>query len=240
MKRIIFYFLFLVTPTILLSQNETSSIDSTKVLFSGAHYSYMQWDLGYSRINMRNTGLNGFDVSLLGVVFNEKWFTSFGFTGWASSQNMINVNLTAVPPKIDSYVSMYLNNEFLIKPKNLINFSIPLKIGYGSASGYDTIPTNQIYISNWNFTGRNYYRYNGTFWSISPGVNILVNLFKPLSLGVGVNYRFAFGVPKVAGPDTEYSNYNIVAFLRVKFDTKTYTAKMLERQKEYYKNLPAK
>lgn len=201
--------------------------DSTKTLFRSPKYSYVQWDIGYSAMKVKGQQLNGFDISLFGVVFNEKWYSSLGVCGWVSQAQ--NSFLTEEPPKIDSYLFVYLNNEFLIRPKKLINFSFPLKIGYGGATGWDTLPpcTSQC-ITNWNFTGRDYYQHYGTFWTISPGANIFINLFKPLSLGLGMNYRFTFGIPDVMGKNVDFNNYSLLAFLRVKLDTKA----MNERQRE--------
>ncbi|CAN5369316.1 hypothetical protein BH09BAC5_BH09BAC5_21860 [soil metagenome] len=238
--KILFTFIGLLAQMpFLFAQTESGVSDSTKVLFKNVHYSYMQYDAGYSYIPVRNQNLNGYDISLLGAVYNNKWFVSVGFNGWVSPQTQQQYFGTLPePPKVTSYMTVYLNNEYVIQPEKLINFSIPLKIGYTGVSGYDTIPTSQLYISNWNFTGRNYYQYNAQFLTISPGANVFINLFKPLSLGVGTYYRFAFGVPKVAGNNSEYVNIGFNAFLRFKFDTKAYTKKMLERQKEYYKNMP--
>lgn len=200
----------------------------------------MQWDLGYSGEPVKGQFINAVDISILGVVFNDKWFTSVGVNGWVSHKT--NTFLTTLPPKIDSYVFIYLNNEFLVKPKNLINFSFPIKIGYGGATGWDTIysiPSTQA-ISNWNFTGKNYYQHYGDFWTVSPGVNAFINIFKGLSLGVGANYRFAFSVSKDIGTDSDLSGYSANAFLRLKFDTRAYMAKAMQRQKEYLKNLQDK
>jgi hypothetical protein len=225
--RILFFFSFFAASTS-FAQSEA---DSTKALFNNVHYSYMQWDLGYSGMNVRNQFVNGFDITLIGAVFNKHWFTGLGINGWITQTTP--GSFTEMPMKVDSYVSVYLDNEYLVRPEKLINFSFPLKIGYTGASGYDTIPTSQPYIINWNYTGSDYYYYDCTFWTISPGANVFMNIFKPLSLGIGANYRFAFGVPKDGGKNADYSSYSINAFLRYKFDTKLYMKRVLERQKEY-------
>ncbi|MFZ5552905.1 MAG: hypothetical protein ACOZCO_07300 [Bacteroidota bacterium] len=209
--------------------------DSTRTLFRSPKYSYIQWDFGYSGMKVKEQYLNGFDMSIFGVVFNEKWYVSLGVCGWVSHAQ--SNFLTEEPPKIDSYVFVYLNNEFLIRPKNLINFSFPLKIGYGGATGWDTLPpcTSQCII-NWNFTGRDYYQHYGEFFTISPGANVFINLFKPLSLGLGMNYRFTFGLPEIMGENADFNNYSLLAFLRLKLDTEA----MNERQRERIKSLQVK
>ena len=186
----------------------------------------MQWDIGYSGLPVKGQFVNAVDATILGFVFNDKWFTSVGFAGWVSHKT--NNILTELPPTIDSYACVYLNNEYLVKPKNLINFSFPVKIAYGGATGWDTIfsSSSTQSISNWNFTGTNYYQHYGDFWTVSPGINAFINIFKGLSLGVGANYRFAFGVAKEIGADSDLSGYSINAFLRLKFDTRAYMKRM--------------
>lgn len=215
--------------------------DSTKSVFKmkKTKYSYIQWDEGYTGMNLKGEWKNGFDMSLTGVVFSKKYSTSLGIIGYVdNAPNTFGNPL----PKVDSYIGVYWNNEYLLHPDNMINFSFPLKIAYIGASGWSTDSTvgwNQA-ISNWNFTGKNYYNHDGMFWTVSPGANVFINLFKPLSLGVGANYRFAFGVPKILGTDSDFSSYSVLVFLRIKFDTKAMNKRMMERQKAYWDNAPKK
>ena len=161
-----FFILPFLTP--LLSLSQASPTDSTQALFKGVKYSYIQWDLGYSGQSVKAQFVNAFDATLLGVVMNKKWFTSFGICGWVKKGD--NIYLTEKPPVLDSYVTMYLNNELLFKPDKLVNFSIPFRIAYTGVSGWDTLPpTTSSMISNWNFTGQNYYQHSGEFWTASAG-----------------------------------------------------------------------
>lgn len=206
--------------------------DSTHTLFRSPKYSYMQYDIGYSRINTGVQSLNGFDMSFLGAVFNDKWLISVGATGWVSHSR--DNYLTQEPLRIENYVFVYLNNEYLIQPKKLINFSIGVKVGYGGIGGWNSLPpcTSQCII-NWNFTGRDYYNHYSELGMIVPGGNIFINLFKPLSLGLGANYTYMIGNSGSLGNREELNSYNLLAFLRIKLDTKA----MYKRQMERIKNL---
>lgn len=218
--------------TFLAVVTSSQAQDSTAALFKTPRVTHLQWDLGYSGQPVKGTFVNSFDATILGVVFNEKWSLAIGLCGWVK-KGTDNYLLTE-PPAIDSYVMTYLSNEYLVRPKKLINFSFPLRIAYGGASGWDTVfssaSTQAVY--NWNFTGKNYFYHSGEFWTISPGANIFINIFKSLSLGFGANYRFTFITDSRIGSDSDYSGYSIRTFLRLKLDTREYTKRMLQRQQE--------
>jgi hypothetical protein len=234
MIRFIIIGVFLL-PLSLLGSLSTSS-DSVKSLFKTPKITHVQWDLGYTGGLIKGQQINAWDISLIGLVFNGNWYLSAGINGWVSSQQNF---LTTLPPQLDSYVLVFLNNEYLLKPNNVLNFSFPIKISYGGATGWDTIfrAGHTQMVSNWNFTGRNYYQHYGTFWNVSTGANALVNLFRGLSLGVGGHYRLAFNVSEKIGTSGQFSNFHVNAFMRIKFDTKLYMERARERQRNFYKNL---
>lgn len=235
MKIKILFFLLLSSPALLHSQETSAPTDSAKALFKSPVYSYINWDFGYSVLNIKNNPHNAFDLSIIGIVFNEKWHLSFGMTGFA--KDLKNVFPEESFPVIDSYIMAYLNNEFLLKPRKLINFSFPLRIGYCGATAWDTMfsYSSTQSVLNWKFTGKNYYQHDGAFWTIAPGANVFINLFKGMSLGVGANYRFALDVPKELGTESDMSGYSILAFLRIKYDTRAIIKRTMLRQQEYLK-----
>ena len=204
-----------------------NALDSTKSLFKTPKFSYMQWDLGYNGMMLKGEWKNCFDASFLGFVFGKKYATSIGVTGFVD--NSIYAAGATAPPKVDSYVAIYWNNEFLLNPDRLVNFSFPVRVSFAGATSWDTVLTGspgQV-ISNWNFSGLNYYQHYGDMWTVSPGANIFLNVFKSVSIGAGANYRFAFGVTKEIGTDRDFSNYSILAFLRLKLDTRAMRKKGL-------------
>ena len=207
--KIAFYLALLTTG---LAQGQQ---DTTQYLFKNAHYSYIQYSFGYSPLFFGNgqTG-QGFSASLIGVVFNDKLALGLDFDGFVDNTGLIGNTF----PQITSYVAVSLNIEPLFRPKKLINFSLPLKIGYAGGSMYDyTWPT----IVNLR---------TSEFMAIQPGVVGWINLLKPLSLGVGGAYRIPFAKSQ---HDYElYSGFSGYAMVRFKFYTREFNQKMLERQRE--------
>ncbi len=197
--------------------------DTTEYLFKKAKYSYMQFHFGYQPMFFANgqTG-RGTSMQLLGVVFNDKLAIGLDF----------DIFTKQVPYVIQSYpyhtvmANISLTVEPLIRPKKVLNFSLPMKIGYGGAQTYTMLPGNYVVVEN------------PSFFVATPGAMVWVNLFKPLSIGCGASYRMAFN----KDPDTfeKYSGLSVAATLRFKFYTKEYMEKALQRQKEYFNAQPPK
>lgn len=190
--------------------------DSTEYLFKRARYSYIQYSIGYSPMFFNHDQVgNGYSASLIGVVLNDKIAFGLDFDGFSKSVPFF-INEY---PVVTSMVYMSLNIEPLIRPRKVINFSFPCKIGYGGAQIYEISPGGFATISN------------PEFGIIQPGSMVWINLFKPLSLGVGGSYRMAFN----KHPETfdKFSGFSGFAMLRFKFYTREYMAKMAERQKLY-------
>lgn len=207
--------LFLSLLTIGGFLSATAQTDTTQYLFKGARYSYMQYTLGYSPLFFNHgQTIHGFSGSLLGVVLNDK--IAFGLD--IDGANPTATYPAAHLPRITSFVYISLSVEPLIKPRKVINFSFPVKIGYGGASYESTL-------------GNGWFQKNETFMVVNPSAMAWVNLFKPLSLGVGVGYRMAFN--KDDTTFDRYSGLSGFAVLRFKFYTKEFQQKMMERQKQY-------
>jgi hypothetical protein len=189
--------------------------DTTQYLFKSLSYSYIQYSLGYSPMFFNHgQTIHGFSGSLFGIVLSDKIALGLDIDGANPTATYPANHL----PRITSFVYMSLNIEPLIKPRKIINFSFPVKIGYGGAS-YESV------------LGNGWYQKNETFLVVSPSAMAWVNLFKPLSLGVGGNYRMAFN--KEDATFDRYSGFSACVMLRFKFYTKEFQQKMMERQKQY-------
>ncbi len=190
--------------------------DTTEYLFKKAKYSYIQYHFGYSPLFFSNGQTeHGFSCELIGVVFNDKVAIGFDIDGYVK-----NTPYTITQyPFHTSWIAMMLNVEPLIKPKKVINLSFPIKIGYGGASGYVMNSFNMLV------------QENPEFLVVYPSAMAWVNLFKPLSLGVGGGYRMCMN----SDPSTfsNYSGGSLYATLRFKFYTKEWQEKMAQRQAEY-------
>lgn len=190
--------------------------DTTEYLFRKAKYSYLQYTIGYSPMLFSNGQVShGFSCSIIGIVFNEKLSIGLDVDGFAKTpQTYINSF-----PHISSCVFISLNVEPLIRPKKIINFSVPVKIGYGGAQIYEIAPPGYIVVSNPEFI------------VVQPGAVAWVNLFKALSIGVGGSYRMTTN--SNAETFDKFSGFSGYGVLRFKFYTREIQQKMLERQREY-------
>jgi hypothetical protein len=195
----------------------SAQTDTTEYLFKKAKYSYVQYGFGYSPMYFSNGQVaHGFTGSLIGVVLNDKIAFGLDIDGFATSSYPTTVSQY---PMITSFVFLSLNVEPLIRPRKVINFSFPVKIGYGGA---------QIYEFNAQGFGQ---VNNPEFMVVQPGFIFWANLFKPISLGVGGAYRMA--INSKPGTFEKFSGFSGYVTLRFKFYTKEYMAKALERQKQY-------
>ena len=196
--------------------------DTTEYLFKKAKYSYIQYSIGYSPMLFSNgQTAHGFNGELIGVVLNDKIALGLDVDGFVMNTQPV---LTSFPT-ITSLVYMSLNIEPLIRPRKVINFSFPFKIGYGGASVYEFVPQGNYTVLR-----------NPEFMVVSPGAMAWVNLFKPLSLGVGGCYRMTFNHD--SSTFEEFSGFSGYATLRFKFYTKEWQQKMVEQQRMYYEQHP--
>lgn len=195
--------------------NLSAQTDTTEYLFKRARYSYLQYHMGYSPMFFSNgQTVHGFSCELTGVVFNDKLALGFDIDGYAKQ---VPYTITSYP-YITTWVAMSLNIEPLIRPRKVINFSFPVKLGWGGAQRY-VLTQNSLLIEN------------PQFFVVNPQAMVWVNLLKPLSLGAGASYRMCFN----SDPDTfsDYGGVSAYATLRFKFYTKEWSKKMADQQREY-------
>ncbi len=214
------------------AQEPASVTDSTRAIFENIKYSYTQFDIGYCGIRAKGEMLNGMNFNFAGWVYNEKWATSFGAD---MASNYAKLGHPESPKKVSSYISLHWNNEYLVRPRSLVNFSFPFRVAWVNAITNDTIaPYNT---GAFMYGNKIYFQHADNFFTFSPGVNVFLNVFRTISIGAGANYRFALGVDKIVGSNADFSDYSLLAFLRIKFDTRAWTKRMYQRQKEYMKQL---
>lgn len=197
--------------------------DTTEYLFKKAQYRYMQFHFGYSPMFFSNGQVaHGYSSELLGVVFNDKLALGLDFDGFAKNPPYTILSY----PYVSSWLTMSLSIEPLIRPRKVINFSFPIKLGYGGASIYRSTATMGTTLTN------------PQFFVCNPQAMVWVNLLKPLSFGTGASYRLCFG----KDPDSleSFGGASIYATLRLKFYTKEYMEKAMQRQKEWFNAHPAK
>jgi len=150
-------------------------------------------------------------------VFNDNVDIAAGFEGGG------NGNRYAIINTVNSYYAAYIKLEPILFPEKLINFSIPLKFAYSNIS----VANSNGYTG---YGGRRGRRGAGnSFFSFTPGANVFINIFHFLSLGTGINYRFAFSAPG-SYPANDYNNFSFSGTLRLKI----YPQKNKIRQMDYY------
>lgn len=197
----------------------SAQADTTEYVFKKARYSYLQYHFGYSPIFFRRGQIgHGYSIQFTGVVFNDKLAIGLDFDGFV--KNPPDAYYSS--PYITTWMALSLSIEPLIRPRKVINFSFPIKLGYGSA---------QFYYHNQASSGSSIE--NPRFFVCNPQVMIWANLLKPLSLGAGASYRLCFG-PHVYSFDT-FSGVSGYVTIRFKFYTKEYMQKAMQRQEEYMK-----
>jgi len=190
--------------------------DTTEYLFKKARYSYLQYHFGYQPMffNSGQTG-QGYSAEFFGIVLNDKVAVGLDFDGFVENQP----NVISEFPHVTSLVAISLSVEPLIRPRKVINFSFPIRVGWGGAQLYSLNPLNYGIVSN------------PQFLMVNPGGMVWINLFKPLSLGAGGSYRMCFN--KEATTFDSFSGLSAFVTLRIKFYTREWQQKVIQRQAEY-------
>ena len=185
----------------------------TKTLFREIRSEYAISDLYFYTFNYGNKPMNGASVNVSGV-FKNNFATGLSID-ITQSKNITFPNLNiAVTPRF-TYYGFSGNVEYLIMPHKFINFSIPLKVGMGYATYNDYYYPEQF----------NYYGYSTTyrqiaddaFFIVEPGLKVMVNLFKSISLSAGANYRLALGVNTI-GNNANFSGLTFNTGLQFKIN----------------------
>ena len=212
--------------------------DSVHSLFKGTphikipiRFSYFQWDFGYTCYFFNNDYINGYSADLFGMVFNDDLDLAVGI-----DRASLNAR-GAAPQGVVSYSGLYIKAEPLLLPYNLFNFSMPLKFAYSNIAvsngantgGYGGYGGGGRHRGG-GFGGGGFGTPGNSFFSFTPGADVFINLFRFLSLGTGINYRFAFTTPGNY-PKDDYNNFSFSILARIKIDSRKNEVK---KQTEYY------
>jgi hypothetical protein len=208
---------------LLLSNYCNAQKDSVQAVFEkplnlhiALHYSYLNWDLGYTGFAFSNTYIGGESIDLIGAVFNDDLGMAIGIEG-ASSGGARGSYVTGTYNVVQSYSSFYFKVEPMLNEYKLFNFSVPIKVAYSSVSYPDTFATAY---TGGGYGGRNRRTlFNYGFPSISVGLNAFVNVFRKLSIGIGAAYRHGFGHSGNVAPQ-DYSNFSFNFIFRIKIYTR--------------------
>lgn len=235
MKKILILLVLISSGLSLSGQSD----DTTHYLFKDLKLSYLQYTIGYERVNFGvKDGLNAFYMSAFGLAFDNK--LALGFDVDAATHDYTSFTPGGSYPKTSSYATFALNIEPLIKPKKLFNLSVPLKAGWGNASRWDTIfDPSAHFLAGYSSTALGYQvsEYSDNFFFLSAGLNGFINLWKPLSLGAGLSYRYAMAT-RSGIHRNDYSGVSTNVVLRWKFDFRAYNQKMMQRYRQYYQQPP--
>jgi hypothetical protein len=203
-----------------------SQRDSVHTLFSSSphikiplKYSYLQWDLGYTGFLFSNNYVNGYSLDVIGLVFNEDLDIAAGFEGGGSNYGYVPIGMVA------SYSAVYIKFVPMLFPDKLINFSMPLKFSYSSLDVSNS--NNPAGYGGRRGRGRGFPGEH--FFSFTPGADVFINVFHFLSLGAGINYRFAFSTPG-SYSWSDYNNASLSLIARLKL----YPKKRNKPPSDYY------
>lgn len=185
----------------------------------------MQWDLGkayYSyTFNYANTptsrkyNLHGTTLDLIGIVIKDKINLALGIDYVSvTPQNFERFTGSASDAyRLLDYGNFYLKIEPIIWSYKIINFSFPIKIGFGGTD-YEYISTTSS--SSTVYTGT----ISEQFMLTSLGANSLVNIYKNLSIGIGGSYRHLSPISQTNQLKKSLNTYSAQLFLRFKIGKK--------------------
>ncbi len=208
MKTIIRFIITILFFPIFMQAQEEQEINS---LFKNAEAQYGMSDFYFYSSNYKGEPIYGGGVNFT-AVFNNNLAIGVGVD--ISETKKVNFqNLTpAIKPKLSIW-GFTANMEYLIIPKKIINFSIPLKIGLGYATYND-----RYYKDSWGYGNysNTYKLIEDDFYFIAePGINMFVNIFDWMSVKAGGSYRFVLGANEL-GSNIDFSGYTINVGLRFK------------------------
>lgn len=135
-------------------------------------------------LNFINTPFYGQDVYgasfNFGVTLNDRLTTGIAMDFAGSSRIRMETPINVVNPQFN-YVFFGVHNEFLINPKHIVNFSIPVQFGIASLTYNDRYLQNEFHDAT---------VLSDLYLAMNAGVNLYVNITRGMSLGAGARYRF--------------------------------------------------
>ena len=165
---------------------EHGSNNEIKTLFGGNHNNgiYLSYDLGFGTIDKKQAVETGgrlawiIDHSIALGFFGNGFVTASDFN---KPINNVNTNVTLA----GGYGGFLI--EPIIFPKRPIHVSFPIELGVGGA-GYQSSSYNH---DTYDYMGNS----NGdVFMVLRPGVEVEMNMLKFFRLGLGLQYRYVYGL----------------------------------------------
>ncbi|HEU4719212.1 MAG TPA: hypothetical protein VFU15_15315 [Bacteroidia bacterium] len=182
-------------------------------LFKNIHCDYGMLDAGYLQGFIHGTMTRGFSWNVNGVM-NKNWSTGL----WMDLQESrhITPSLPELAVKPDYVFGAFgWNNELLLMPNRVVNFSFPLHVGMGIASYNDRSVYTAVYPAQYGYYAQPKSIGKGYYFVAEPGANMFVNLYKNVSLAIGASYRFVSGYSSIGG-SADLSGLNMRATFRVR------------------------
>jgi hypothetical protein len=199
-KNLLIYFFVFVWINSAFAQEESKTLLNGKKIFEPLHFTGFLIDAGYSNFAMYGQKSDGFSMSLE-AEFNEVWCTGLSIDTYSKRSVKFDTPVPVVNPSF-SYTFASWVNEFRILRKEIINFSIPLKFGLSSFS----------YKDKYDDSGNNNDKtiLDDAAFSAEAGIHAWINVFKKLSIGGGVSYKWTTDVQQVGGNnDFCGANYHV-------------------------------
>jgi hypothetical protein len=165
---------------------EHGSNSDIKTLFGGNHTNgfYISYDLGFGTIDKKQTVETGGRIAWIIDHSIAIGFFGNGFVS-ASDFNKIIDNVNSNVTLAGGYGGFLI--EPILFPKHPIHVSFPIELGVGGA-GYQSSSYNP---KTYDYMGNS----NGdAFMVVKPGVELEMNMLKFFRLGLGMQYRYIYGL----------------------------------------------
>lgn len=157
-------------------------------------------DAGNLVMPINDIYVNGLTTKL--GVTSRRFTSGLAFDLISSNKAFFSDNFDLVSPSY-KYVFFGWDNEYICNPENRINFSLNIRTGFGFAEYSEKGASSQISYYEINDSTSYYtpvYSYypgivaSNSFLSLEPGINVLYNVKKWLSIGAGWSSRIVIGM----------------------------------------------
>lgn len=134
---------------------------------------------GYGSLDTKFTRLNDKDAVIIGahggVIFNSYFYFGLGAYGLVTTNQFPSATLDESFDMHMGYTGLMMG--FNIMPKKVVHFSVPLFIGVGNLE----LEQNDVFVEN------------SAFLLFEPGLQLELNVFQFMKIGMGAGYRMVQG-----------------------------------------------
>jgi hypothetical protein len=204
MKKLLITASFLLFQMPLFTQN--LHLDKTESSYK-PFYTHTQVDINFVNYPIVNLNTNGFAFNLA-VVFKHRWATGLSLDV-SDSRTFSDVRLLPPEASVFEYTQISWMNEIILHPNSKIDFSFPLKIGFGHAS---FVRGDDFVFARTLFSNRNTIS-DARFLVVEPGVNVMVHLIRDFDINVGGSYRMIKETAMISN-GLNFTNYAVHVGLR--------------------------